>query len=410
MESDHPYENNFEDAWPITKLDATQIRIHFTKLDLNTISDELIILDENGKQLEKYNKYNAEDIWTEWFTGNTLIIKLKTDGDGTGYGFKIDQIETRTNMAPSTDLPESFHPYANNFEYSWPPIIVPDKTQIRIHFSELGLADSLDEILIFDKNNRILKKYDSVWGGIFLEDEWTEWFTGNTITIKLITNNGRTGYGFKIDQIETRTNMTPSTDLPESDHPYANNFVYTWPSMTVPGATQIRICFEKLYLEDGDKLILLDKNGNQLEKYYRSFITVHNDYYWTEWFTGDTLQIRLQTDKAGNDYGFKIHEIETRGATTSEIQINQPTQTDVQSTPAVTYTPTKTPVQSQYTPTYSTPSYTPPKTQQESSNNWAKTALVTIILGIIGGVMANRIFELDFDLKFLNLIKKFLKL
>ena len=45
-----------------------------------------------------------------------------------------------------------------------------------------------------------------------------------------------------------------------------------------------------------------------------------------------------------------------------------------------------------------------------SFKNWVEAALLTIILGIIGSIIANRIFELDLDMKLLNLIKSLLKL
>jgi hypothetical protein len=71
----------------------------------------LILLDKDGNELVSYDEYwhgvHKEDMWTEWFSGDTLKVKLKTNGDGTAYGFQIDKIETRTNMPPSTDLPES---------------------------------------------------------------------------------------------------------------------------------------------------------------------------------------------------------------------------------------------------------------------------------------------------------------
>ncbi len=45
-----------------------------------------------------------------------------------------------------------------------------------------------------------------------------------------------------------------------------------------------------------------------------------------------------------------------------------------------------------------------------SYKKWVEATLLTIILGIIGGIIANRIFELDLDMKLLNLIRSLLKL
>src|SRR5665647_648912 len=222
IESDHPYANNFEYTWPaISQPGATQMRLHFTKVDLANY-DDLILIDKDGKQLGQLKYEKKEDYWTSWYTGDTLKIKLQTDGSYTGYGFKIDQVETRTDVAPSSDLPESYHPYANNFEYTWPAISRPNATQMRLHFTKVDLAN-YDDLILIDKDGKQLGqlKYEKK------EDYWTDWYTGDTLKIKLQTDGSYTGYGFKIDQVETRTDVAPSSDLPESYHPYANNFEYT---------------------------------------------------------------------------------------------------------------------------------------------------------------------------------------
>lgn len=112
--------------------------------------------------------------------------------------------------------------------------------------------------------------------------------------------------------------------LPESDHDYANNFDYIWPAITEPGASQIRLHFTKLELVeyDHDYLTLLDNDGNELAVYNG----VHNNGvdFWTDWFTGDTLKVRLQTDEESTAYGFKIDQIDTRtGETTEEPNYTQ---------------------------------------------------------------------------------------
>jgi len=95
IESDHPYANNYEYMWPaISQPGATQMRLHFTKVDLANY-DNLILIDKDGKQLGQLKYEKKEDYWTDWYTGDTLKIKLQTDGSYTSYGFKIDQVETR---------------------------------------------------------------------------------------------------------------------------------------------------------------------------------------------------------------------------------------------------------------------------------------------------------------------------
>ena len=308
-ESKHPYSNNFEYTWSnISEPGATEIRLHFSDLDIGRY-DKLTILDKYGNDLVTYSGITKADFWTEWYVGDTLKVKLITGNSGTAYGFKIDEVEGRSDMCISnSSLPESYHPYANNFVYKWPDISKPGATQIRIHFESLNLADTYDKLILYDKYDNELVTYSRFQSG---NDFWTKWYTGDTLKVKLITGNSGTAYGFKIDEVEGRSDMCISnSSLPESYHPYANNFVYKWPDISKPGATQIRIHFESLNLADTyDKLILYDKYDNELVTYSR--FQSGNDF-WTKWYTGDTLKVKLITGNSGTAYGFKIDKGEIK--------------------------------------------------------------------------------------------------
>jgi len=108
VESDHSYANNFNYIWPeISQPEATQMRLHFTKLELD-FDDKLKFLDKDGNKLVTFKDYNKEDFWTEWYTVNTIKLKLETNGYDTAYGFKIDQVEIRTNPGSiSMDINET---------------------------------------------------------------------------------------------------------------------------------------------------------------------------------------------------------------------------------------------------------------------------------------------------------------
>ena len=117
-------------------------------------------------------------------------------------------------------------------------------------------------------------------------------------------------YCFLISII-TCTFASAAESLPESDHNYANNFDYTWPAISEPGATQMRLHFTKMNLAPSDYLSLLDKDGNQLIYFSNNYFS-NRDAFWTEWYTGDTFKVRLHTDDSRTAYGFKIDKIETR--------------------------------------------------------------------------------------------------
>lgn len=114
-ESDHPYANNFEDTWIISEPGAAQIRLHFEYLKLAQnqrinfqVYDKLILYDKYDNVLKTYgmnNGVNYQDLWTEWYTGDTLKVKLVTDSSGTANGFIIDKTETRMD---ETSEPSEF--------------------------------------------------------------------------------------------------------------------------------------------------------------------------------------------------------------------------------------------------------------------------------------------------------------
>ena len=215
-ESKHPYANNSTYTWPnISEPDATEIRLHFSDLDIGGY-EKLTILDKYGNDLVTYSGITKADFWTEWYTGDTLGVRLITSDQGTGYGFKIDKLESRSDMCISNNsLAESYHPYANNFEYKWPDVSKPGATQIRIHFESLNLADTSDKLVLYDKYDNKLATYESGWG-INYQDFWTEWYTGDTLKVKLVTGNSGNAYGFKIDKGEIKNDRNVTTAFSES--------------------------------------------------------------------------------------------------------------------------------------------------------------------------------------------------
>ena len=221
-ESFHPYANNYENTWTISKSGVAEIRIHFTKIELKR-RDYVKILDKDKKELTTYGDYyhdvSLEDVWTEWYTGDTLKVKLKTNSSGTAYGFLVDKKETRGTAPPpepGTCLAESFHPYANNYENTW-TISKSGVAEIRIHFTKIELKRR-DYVKILDKDKKELTTYGDYYHDVSLEDVWTEWYTGDTLKVKLKTNSSGTAYGFLVDKKETRGTAPPPEPTPTPNH------------------------------------------------------------------------------------------------------------------------------------------------------------------------------------------------
>lgn len=93
VQSAHPYTNNFDYTWTITKSGATQIRVHFTKIDTERNYDFVYVYNYANAQLHKLSGLYSSGGWSAWSYGETIKVRLDTDYSVTDWGFAIDQIE-----------------------------------------------------------------------------------------------------------------------------------------------------------------------------------------------------------------------------------------------------------------------------------------------------------------------------
>jgi hypothetical protein len=94
-ESFHPYPNDIDKTWNVKKQGAEQIRIHFKKLEVAE-GDKIVLYDGNDAKIDGfYGERNETDLWTQWVYGDTIKIRLVSDGSDTAFGFLIDKIEAR---------------------------------------------------------------------------------------------------------------------------------------------------------------------------------------------------------------------------------------------------------------------------------------------------------------------------
>jgi len=102
IESAHPYSNNFDYTWTISQPGATEMRIHFTKIDTERNYDFVYVYDGNWNQIYKLSGLYRYGGWTTWITGDTVYVRLDTDYSVTDWGFAIDQYEYEGGVADTT--------------------------------------------------------------------------------------------------------------------------------------------------------------------------------------------------------------------------------------------------------------------------------------------------------------------
>lgn len=97
----------------------------------------------------------------------------------------------------------------------------------------------------------------------------------------------------------------PPTGLPESAHPYANNYDNTWTYTLTGSPASINVTFDSQTSVESnyDYIYVMDKNGVNISGSPFTGTTLANA---TKAVTGDTVKIRLKTDGSVTAYGFKV--------------------------------------------------------------------------------------------------------
>lgn len=102
IESPHPYANDYDNVWTISEGGATQIRVHFDRIDLERNYDFVRILDKNDEVWFEYTGTQL-DLTTPPIQGDTIKIQLVTDRSVTRWGFSIDRYDVKGGCGSDAD-------------------------------------------------------------------------------------------------------------------------------------------------------------------------------------------------------------------------------------------------------------------------------------------------------------------
>ncbi|MEM2878929.1 MAG: pre-peptidase C-terminal domain-containing protein, partial [Candidatus Hadarchaeales archaeon] len=153
---------------------------------------DLYLYDQNGIELSSsiLSGSQTDTInYTSTYAGDFYIRVCLWSGSGI-YSLQIS--------ASSADfLAESPHPYPNLYDQTW-VISEPGAGKIRVHFTQLDVEEGWDYVYIYDGNNNLIGTYTGSY-----RDLWTDWVTGDTIKVRLVSDYLITAYGFTIDRKET---------------------------------------------------------------------------------------------------------------------------------------------------------------------------------------------------------------
>ncbi|MEM4330558.1 MAG: S8 family serine peptidase [Candidatus Pacearchaeota archaeon] len=101
LESPHPYPNNYDYTWTITKPGYEKIAVHFKNISLEYPGqegydsfDRIIVYDSQMRQIAVYHGINGviEDLLSPYSEGDKIYIRLISDNGVNSYGFYIDKV------------------------------------------------------------------------------------------------------------------------------------------------------------------------------------------------------------------------------------------------------------------------------------------------------------------------------
>jgi subtilisin family serine protease len=88
----HPYDNNAKLDFPVHVAGAQYIRVHFDNYSVEAGYDHILILDPAGNTIDDLTG-KGTDTLSEYYKGDTITVRLTSDGSVTDYGFHIDKVQ-----------------------------------------------------------------------------------------------------------------------------------------------------------------------------------------------------------------------------------------------------------------------------------------------------------------------------
>ena len=203
VESKHPYSNYYYKTWTITEPGAKQIRVHFPRLETQTGKDYVYIMNKYNMRITQYDG-SHNDLWTPWVKGETIKIKLITDGSLTDFGFIIDQKDTGSKIP---QLETTITKDSETLESG-------QNTQIKVQVSSNGNPVSGAAVDISTSDGKINPlKGTTNNNGEFISTYTAPDVTSQT-TVTLSATSAKIGYNSESDSCTIKVNPS-STTIPQ---------------------------------------------------------------------------------------------------------------------------------------------------------------------------------------------------
>lgn len=107
LHSAHNYSDDFENTWTLSAPGASHVRVHFNRFITEEDKDIVTILNGDGQEVATYSGVLGQ-FWTDVISGDTVKIRLESDGGTNFWGFHVDLLAHAGGTAPAPPTHERY--------------------------------------------------------------------------------------------------------------------------------------------------------------------------------------------------------------------------------------------------------------------------------------------------------------
>ena len=279
-----------------------------------------------GRRLDGFPRLGAHSAVIHTATTSALVNSLVEEIDQTIALAGVRPLET-------SGLPESSHPYGNSVDHTYAYTLAGNPSSIDVRFDPLTYIEyGYDYIHVMDgAGNEIA---DSPFTGYELGGR-TVRVNGSTVRIRLTSDDLVDDFGFRLVSVNPASGSVPTSPLPESPHPYTNNYYAAWYYTVAGSPSAINVTFDsQTRVENGNDFIyVLDSEGNQVgDKYTGSDLSGK-----TLRVLGASVQVILLSNSATTDYGIKVNSVTAVTGASASLSTSGLSATTERTSTGVTY-------------------------------------------------------------------------
>lgn len=361
IESAHPYTNNLRFERDV-QAPAGAIALRLL-LDVNTEQgyDFVEVIDKDGTVVQRLSGQTRG--YSTELPGDRAKVRLTTDSSVTGWGFKVEGIRYKLDVAapppptggwqtvPAT-LPATSSPYKNNENLSW-MLSAPGALEVRAVFSRFDTEARYDFVILENGGGLEVARYDGNLG-TFTSKE----VTGASMKVRFTSDGSVTRAGFQISRFEARFASNPPPPPPPGGgagtgaacHPQsapcpsgllcspeqnsatggvcaqaAWTPVNVWPAVSTPHpyrdrmsetysvglpswARKAKLQFEGFALEEGYDFLEVRSGTRELAR-----LTGARGTFESAEFDAQNLSLRFTSDGSVTDFGFDLRAAKVLG-------------------------------------------------------------------------------------------------